>query len=183
MQHNYAVLQTFFSFTAVTIAAVTDVRKGLIYNWLTIPALLLGFVLSAWYQGWAGLGLSTLGMIIGGGVLFVPFFYNAMGGGDVKLMAAIGAIMGPKFAIESLLASILVGGVVGFAVMLIRGKIKPTFAWYGKVSVNFMRSIMYRGVIFNLPPSPKVGTFPFGVSILAGVLITYHFDFLHWFLL
>lgn len=183
MQHNIAVFQTFFSFTVVAIAAATDVWKGLIYNWLTLPAMIVGLALAAWHQGWTGLGLSILGILIGGGVLFIPFFLGGMGGGDVKLMAAIGAVMGPWFVSKTLVASILAGGVMCFTLIIIRGSLKATIVWYVKSLNAIFKTLLYRGVVLNFPESPKAGTAPFGVSICIGVVVAYYCDVLHWFLM
>ncbi len=161
-------------------AVATDIRKGLIYNWLTVPAIFAGLLLAVWQSGWAGLGLSLLGMLIGGGGLFLPFYWRMMGGGDVKLMAAVGALMGPCFVGETLLASILVGGVMGFGLMIVRGKLKPTLVWYAGCLKAFWCSAFYKGLSLILPRSPEVGTAPFGINIFIGALCAEFFDVLAW---
>ncbi len=174
--YDVVALQHLISLIVLFVAAVTDVRKGLIYNWLTLPAIVVGLLLSIWQSGWAGLGMSFLGLLVGGGVLFIPFFFGVMGGGDVKLMAAIGALMGVEFVSETLLASILVGGLTGLGLMIVRGKLKPTLKWYVACLKALWKTMMYKGIAFISPKSPEVGTAPFGVSILIGAFFAYYFD-------
>ncbi len=174
-------LQHFIVLAVLLAAVATDVRKGLIYNWLTIPATIVGLLLAVFQSGWSGLGLSLLGILIGGGGLFLPFFFGIMGGGDVKLMAAVGALMGPGFVGETLFASILAGGVVGLGLMIVRGKLKPTLSWYTGCLKAFWGHVIYKGVAITLPKSPEVGTAPFGVNIFIGALVAHYFDVLECF--
>jgi prepilin peptidase CpaA len=175
---SIVVLRNYILLTVVIVSAVTDVRKGLIYNWLTLPAIVVGLVISTWQSGWIGFAMSFLGILIGGGALFIPFCFGIMGGGDVKLMAAIGAFMGPRFVSEALLVSIMAGGIIGFGLMIVRGKLKPTLVWYMGCLKSIGRALIYRGIVFAFPQSPEVGTAPFAVSILIGCIISHYFSVL-----
>ena len=81
------------------IAGVTDVREGRIPNWLTFSLAGFGMAVHGWHQGFSGLLLSVEGLAIG--ILCLIFFYikGGMGAGDVKLLGAIGAILGPHLII------------------------------------------------------------------------------------
>ena len=166
----------------VACASVTDVWKGMIYNWLTLPALVLGVGLAAIHQGWTGFGLSILGVCVGGGVSLIPFVYGLLGGGDVKLLAALGAIMGPVFIGETLLIATLAGGIVGLGLMFARGKIVPTLVWYWGCLHGMFRFLFYKGTALMLPDCPKAGTAPFAVCIAIGALVAYYYDVLSWFI-
>jgi prepilin peptidase CpaA len=94
------------------VATFTDLRSRRIPNWLVLPFLLAGIVVSGWLQGWhgivqslAGAGLATLIY----GILFLKF---GMGAGDVKLCAAIGAWIGPIQLLYALLFTALAGGLM-----------------------------------------------------------------------
>jgi len=72
----------------------TDVHRGKIPNWLTVPMFGLGLLFHVIHGGLTGLGISLLGFAFGFGILLVMRFMGAAGGGDVKMMAAIGAWLG-----------------------------------------------------------------------------------------
>src|SRR5690242_11677682 len=76
-------------------AAIYDVRYRRIPNWLTVMGVAVGLLLNSFlYPGWPGLRLGLLGLAVAFGVYFVLYALRAMGAGDVKLMAAIGAMVG-----------------------------------------------------------------------------------------
>ena len=78
----------------VTIAVVIDVRSRRIPNWLTISAFVLGLVFNIVVGGLPGLWLSLGGFAVGFGTLLVLWLIGGGGGGDVKLMGAVGAWVG-----------------------------------------------------------------------------------------
>ena len=97
-------------------AAAFDHRTGRIPNALTFSGIALG-VGFGFCAGGAGGGLASLfGALL---AAIVPAFLNrigAMGGGDVKLFAALGAITGPRLGLEIETAAFLCGAVQGLAV-------------------------------------------------------------------
>jgi prepilin peptidase CpaA len=102
-----------------SVAAVIDVRWRRIPNWLTFSALVGGLVLNLMRFGPPG-GLVALGgAALGLGVL-VPFYaIRAIGAGDVKLLAALGALLGPLALVSVVIYGAVVGGIIA-AVMLAR---------------------------------------------------------------
>jgi len=101
-------------FTAVAMA--TDLRHRRIPNWLTVSSALLGLVFHGATQGWQGIGQSLGGFAVGFGILLVLWLIGGGGGGDVKLMGAIGAWLGPKYTfgvfVLSVFFAIICTGVV-----------------------------------------------------------------------
>lgn len=89
-----------------------DVRKKLIPNKYTIPALIAGFVLMTLNYGLDGLKDSFLGFLLGFFIFFLPFMFGLMGAGDLKLMAAIGALKGFTFTVYALFAAGIAGGIM-----------------------------------------------------------------------
>src|ERR1700723_578037 len=78
----------------ILVAGIYDVLYRRIPNWLTLSGVLAGIGLNSFlYPGWPGLRLSLLGLAAGFGAYFVMYSLRAMGAGDVKLMAAIGALV------------------------------------------------------------------------------------------
>src|SRR5579859_2753636 len=85
--------------TVLAIAAVTDLRKRRIPNMLTFPALGFGILLNSAFAGVDGLKSSGEAALLAIAVLLPLYMFKGMGAGDVKLMAAIGALKGPEFLI------------------------------------------------------------------------------------
>ena len=93
---SYQAVSTVIIISVLATAAYFDLRWRRIPNWLTYPAILCGLLLHYVYMGLNGLVLSFLGLVVGFGFLFVFFVCHLIGGGDVKLLAAIGALIGVK---------------------------------------------------------------------------------------
>ena len=90
-----------------------DVRGQRIPNWLTYSGLLAALVVRAGLGGWTGLKGGLAGMLFAGGIFFLLFFIGGMGGGDVKLMAAVGAWVGLAQVGSLLIMSAIAGGPAG----------------------------------------------------------------------
>lgn len=76
---------------AVSIAVYTDVRTGLIKNWLTVPLFLAGCVLAYLSGGWAEV---LSGVVAGFSIACLTFMFSTPGGGDIKLAMAVGPWIG-----------------------------------------------------------------------------------------
>ena len=111
-------------------AAISDVRTGLVYNKLTYSGILFGllFWTVCGLMGYRyGIGHSLVGML----AAFLPyalmFSLGGLGGGDVKLMSALGAIAGSwEFVLACTVYALLVSIVMSIAVMLRKGIVKVT---------------------------------------------------------
>ncbi len=102
----------------IIVAVYTDVRYGKIYNKLTLTCIVLGIILSLLSAGLRGAGESLAGVVL---VLLLYLLFaplTGIGGGDVKLMMAVGALTGIRMTIWSLLFSAVVGGVLAVIVMI-----------------------------------------------------------------
>jgi prepilin peptidase CpaA len=106
------------------VAALWDVRTGRIPNVLTFGAAAAGLVWSVAIGGFDGLGTSLLGSLVGLALFFPLFALGGMGGGDVKLLAAIGAWLGPLGAVYTALWGSLAGGVLALAVGVSQGYLR-----------------------------------------------------------
>src|SRR5688500_1679166 len=78
-----------------TLACATDLRRRRIPTLLTFSAPALALAVASWTDGTAGAMTSSAGWIAGLAIFFVPFALRGLGGGDVKLLAALGAWVGP----------------------------------------------------------------------------------------
>ena len=103
--HAPLILATAVAFIAV----ITDLKDGRVYNWLTFPAMLLGWALNLYLHGFAGLGYSIAATVLGI-MLYMPGgVFGLIGMGDVKLLGALGAIGGSNFVISVFLYSSALG--------------------------------------------------------------------------
>ena len=110
-------------------AAVYDVRYRRIPNWLSLAGVLVGLALNAFLdQGRAGMFVSSLkGLAVAFGSYFVLYALRAMGAGDVKLMAAVGAIVGWQNWLVIFIITAILGGIMAMILVVARGRVKRTF--------------------------------------------------------
>ncbi len=101
------------------VAVYWDVRERRIPNTWTYTGVAAGLALGA-LGGWAALLLALAGFALGGGLLLVLAIASrgGLGMGDIKLGGALGALVGPEGALEVVVVSALVGGVLGLAWLL-----------------------------------------------------------------
>jgi prepilin peptidase CpaA len=150
------------------IAAVTDVRRGEIPNWLTLPPLAAAPVIHAIAGGpWAGLG-AVAAMIVCGLVPYWLFRRGAAGGGDVKLLAAIGAVAGLSFGIEAQLFSFVAAGMIALGRLAWNGRLLRTLSNAVLLAVNpILPRRWRREVAAELMTAVRLGGFAFAGTLLA----------------
>lgn len=102
-------------------AAVYDVKTRRLPNSLTLGAAVAALVGQVALSGWAGVGLAAAGWAAGLALFFPVFALGGMGAGDVKLLAAVGAWLGPWGVLWTALYAALAGGVMALGVVLVRG--------------------------------------------------------------
>lgn len=157
--------------TLAVIAAVIDVQQHRIPNWLTYPGILLGLALRGVLFGWKGLAGATTGLLLAGGIMFLFYMVRAMGAGDVKLMAALGALVGPREAITVLLATAIFGGVLAIGYAIYRRQIGSTLKNVGSVLRFHAWAGLQAHPDLNLD-NPTALRLPYGLAIALGTLYT-----------
>jgi len=143
----------------------TDLRCGKVYNYVTLPAALVGFVLNVAFQGVDGAIVSIEGWALGIGLFLLPFVLGGMGGGDVKLLAAIGAFLGPELVFKCFVYTAIVGGVIAVFLLLRRRQVGATV---NNLLGSFYTLYLYRYRV----GSSEAGraSFPYAVAIAVGGL-------------
>ncbi|GIU77902.1 MAG: hypothetical protein KatS3mg005_1140 [Bryobacteraceae bacterium] len=110
----------------VLIAASTDLRRREIPNWLTLGGIVAGVGLNTWLAGLAGLKTSGAGLGLAA-LIFIPLFIMRwLGGGDVKLMGAIGALAGYQYMLVIFVFDAILGGIAALALIIVRGRLLKT---------------------------------------------------------
>jgi prepilin peptidase CpaA len=153
------------------LACVTDLRSRRIPNALTLSAALAGLLAHWIVQGPDGALFSASGWLVGL-LVFLPFFLvRGMGGGDVKLMAALGAWLGPQETIWLAIYTGIAGGVLAVLVAASSGYLRT--ALHNVLSVfRFWAAAGIRpvpGITLESKESPRLA---YAVPIFAGVVVT-----------
>jgi prepilin peptidase CpaA len=100
-------------------ATVEDLVRRTISNWLSLAALAGGFACQVALSGWRGALTAAAGAAAGFGVFLIFYLLGGMGGGDVKLMAGFGALLGASRLLHAAFWTALVGGIVAAVVLTI----------------------------------------------------------------
>jgi len=148
------------------------VRYRRIPNWLSVGGTLVGLALNAFlYEGWPGLKLSLLGLAAGFGLYFVLYALRAMGAGDVKLMGAIGAIVGWQDWFGIFIITAIIGGMMAMILVVAKKRMGRTI-----FNVGYIMSEMKHGRPAYLSreeldvKSPKAVGLPHGAVIAVGTI-------------
>lgn len=153
------------------IACVTDLRTRRIPNVLTFGAALAGLVAHTVIEGPTG-ALTAGGGWLTGLVIFLPFFaLGGMGGGDVKLLAALGAWLGAYETLYVALYSAAAGGALAVVVALSRGYLRVAFANILDM-LRYWRESGLRPVpnfTLDTPDAPRLA---YALPMFVGVMVT-----------
>ncbi len=90
------------------LAAADDLRRRIISNWISLGGIAINLCYQLIRHGWAALLTAVAGAAVGFAVFVVFYLLGGMGGGDVKLMAAFGSLLGPS---ATLVAALLISGI------------------------------------------------------------------------
>ena len=147
------------------VAVYTDLRRRLIYNWLTLPATLVGVALGFVIDGVPG-GLNAIGGAVVAAILFGVFgLLGWMKFGDVKLMIAVGAFTRFPLVLWAIAYTAIVGGFIGVGYAIYRRRFGEVMGNLGRAAVNKVR----RGDQPALRDLSQL-TVPYGLAIAIGAL-------------
>jgi len=150
-------------------AGWTDWQSRRIPNWLTVPALFMGIGVNTLALGWAGAKEALLGAGLGLGLLLPFVLIRSLGGGDWKLIGALGAFLGPARLLNVLLITVLTAGLMAVVVII----------WKKKIGQTLRNLAHMLGLLFRLHlPGPELSLdnpdslkIPFGVAVAVAVVL------------
>ncbi|MEA3274168.1 MAG: A24 family peptidase [Pseudomonadota bacterium] len=154
----------------VWMAAGNDVRSRKIPNVLTVAGGAVGLIAHVWASGVAGLETSGFGLGVGLALMLPGYTLGSTGGGDVKLVAAVGALLGPKGVLLAFACTMIAGAAIGAVYALVARRTKGAalpFQRYGQM----LRFFFTTGRPTYLPPGPEEALgqrLPFAVPIALG---------------
>lgn len=156
----------------LVVAAVIDGKILKVPNWLTFPFILCGWLHASLYGGIAGLGYSLFGTFVGMMLLLVLRAVGGMGGGDVKLLAGVGAWLGAATTWWAFLATAVVGGIMAFVMIATSGQWQKHYAQ--------ARQILNEWITIKNPEKlaaiarerkPTMRLLPYGIPMAIGSIL------------
>lgn len=148
----------------LTIAIYMELKEKRIPNWLTLPGMASG-LLFGYLHGTTAFWFALGGLAIGFGFLFIFYVFGGLGGGDVKLMGAAGALMGADLIKPALVYTAFVGAILA-AVMVIWRK-----DFWVRIDQGMRRLAFWRKKAAEQPMAPPPISVPYGVAIAVGCLL------------
>jgi prepilin peptidase CpaA len=155
----------------VLFACVPDLRTRRIPNALTFGAALTALLFHGVTGGWSGLLGAIGGWLLGAALFFPIFALRGMGAGDVKLLAAVGAWLGPAQVIWVALITSVAGGILGLAVSFGYG--------YGMTAIRNVSALLLHWRVVGLRPLPQVTLevaggprLAYAIPIAVGTMVT-----------
>ncbi len=153
------------------IGAFHDLRERRIPNRVTVPAMVAGLAVHWIAGGWHGLADAALAGLIAGAIFLIFFLAGGMGGGDVKLMAAVGCLSGLSHLGLIVIATAIAGGVFAIAVSLGHRRLRETLRNAGAVLLHHGRRGFEPHPDLNLA-NARTLRLPFALPVAAGCLFT-----------
>lgn len=151
----------------VVLAAITDIRFQRIFNYLTLFGWGAGLTYHVLVNGKDGFVFSFTGLILGVFLLFFLYFLKGMGAGDVKLMGAIGALLGWQGALRAFLFSAVAGGFCAIIVMIKAG----IFREFLKNIRKILKKLFLVQAVSYTPLNCQL-KFPYAVAIAIGTILS-----------
>lgn len=151
------------------IIAYYDVRYRRIPNAFVLATLTGGLVINLIFAGLGGVWTSLGGCVLAFIPLFILHIFGGMGAGDVKLFAAIGAVVGTSLVVPTLLIVVLTGGVIAVYSMIRNKTVRATMQRVLMILVGLLPG--WQVPRFAVPVDRR-HTIPYGVAIMLGSLIS-----------
>lgn len=139
MQPTLAVTAQILLAALTLTAAAYDIRCRRIPNWLVLAGIITGFAWNIYSGSWSGLATAAKGLGLGFILYFPLYLLRARGAGDVKLLAAVGAIAGPGNCFWVFFLTAILGGIIAMFILLLRGRVRHTFFNLSFIMADLMK--------------------------------------------
>lgn len=178
MNFGYWEFTLAFLIPATLYASWIDFAERRVPNWLNAAIAVCGLGAQVACFGISGLGWGLAGLLVGFAVLIVPWTMHGMGAGDVKLMAAIGAWLGPWLTLISFAAGAIIGGLAAVVMILSTNRAVHALANMQTIMTKLRRLDTAFGEFGGAKTFGNTSQLlPYGVPLTAGtigVLLTYY---------
>ncbi len=155
----------------VVVAGLYDIRFRRIPNWLVLAGLAAGFGGHGVIEGWGGLRTAALGFGLACLIYLPLYLLRGMGGGDVKLMAAVGSLAGAMLWLWIFIFTAILGGVCAIALALWKGRLAQTLRNVGFIATEIARGRAPHERREDLDvKNPEALRLPHGAVIALGTL-------------
>jgi prepilin peptidase CpaA len=165
--------QSIILLVVTSVCAFTDARWGKVYNVVTYPSALIGLGLSFYVAPPTPL-MSVLGLVAGLTLFGFIRKISGMGAGDVKLMAALGALKGLPFLLYGTFYIICAATVTALILIAWQGRLVPVFKWvaqtlFSAVTPKYLRPIQ----------NHEMTAMPFAPAIFIGSAFSIYLEAVH----
>jgi prepilin peptidase CpaA len=157
--------------TMLVVAAWTDARTRRIPNALVLAGVVAGLCIGFASGGTDGLMSAVGGLMLGLCVLLPAYAVGALGAGDVKLVAAVGAFVGPRGLLGALVLTVLVGGVMALIVAIRAHAVGQLARNLKLIVIGGVVDLALRKVPTAAAPIRSVGHLPYAVAIASGTTL------------
>ena len=161
------VLAKVLTLAFLVLCVRSDLRALRIPNAFTGPAMLIGTALGGWAAGWNGVTTSLIGCAVAIAVLFGPFALGGVGAGDVKMMGAVGALLGPNLVLQSLIVGLALGGVFAVARLVRVDKLRETLTAMGRMFGNAVLALSVEPLRMSAT-NPNAVVLPYSLPLGLG---------------
>ncbi len=152
----------------LSLALYYDLKERKIKNLLTFPAAVAGLIINYLDSGSGGLLFAFQGWVCPIVLLFIFYYIKVLGAGDIKLFAAIGAIMGWSFVFYSFIFSVYVGGMIALIILVKRKALQMRFRYF----FNYLQAVwVAKNLLLYSTKEDLSAKFSFATAIVPGTML------------
>lgn len=155
----------------LVVIAQQDTHRRKIPNWASGCGLLAAIALQSWQLGVSGLTAALIGIVVPFALLFAPYAARLVGAGDVKAFMVLGGFWGVQAVLGIAAWTVLVAGVMGFALVIMRGELIAYFRRWGRMA---RMAVMGGGARYEAPGEQDAASIGLPVGTAIGFATAVH---------